>query len=285
MLTPGQMETLKVARKAKFGYFLTDGQVDVLLHEREATKELEEEEEVTVYLYHDHQNRIAATMTRPHVIVGEIAWLEVVTVKPRDGLFLNNGISRDLFVSMDELPTDRNLWPQEGDSLPVTPTFDKKGRVMGKLVSGQPIEKEAKKADKTIMNTQVSGIVYHFGSEGVFLLTDEKYLALLHESEMKEHPRLGQRLEVRVTFVREDGRINVSMHASKMESQVEDSEKVYRHLVNRGGSMPYGDKTTADEVKARFNISKSAFKRALGKLMKEDKVYQKDGWTYTKEKE
>ncbi|WP_139367510.1 S1 RNA-binding domain-containing protein [Bacillus alkalicellulosilyticus] len=285
MLLPGHMATLTVARKTNFGYFLTDGTEDILLHKREATRELELDEKVEVFLYHDHQKRIAATMEEPLITFGEIAWLEVVSVLPRDGLFLNNGISRDLFLSIDELPFERERWPKPGDRLPVSLINDKKGRVMAQHIKGPLIEKQAKKATELSLNQEVTGTVYHFVDEGVFLLTEEGYLAFLHESESSFVPRLGQQLTVRVTYVRDDGRINVSAFADKMKSQVEDSEKILEYMKSRDGAMPYGDKSQAEDITTRFNMSKAAFKRALGKLMKEQLVYQKEGWTYLKEKQ
>ncbi|MBU8905614.1 CvfB family protein [Desertibacillus haloalkaliphilus] len=283
-LKPGVMKTLTVARISSFGYFLTDGTEDVLLHRKEATKELEVDDKVDVFLYHDHQQRLAATMEKPLLTDDGIAWLEVVNVKQGHGLFLYNGISRDLFLSIDELPEDRKRWPRPGDRLPVSMTYDKKGRVMAKLVKGAPIETQAKQADKTLVNSELMGHVYHMLDNGAFLFTDEGYLAFLHNKEMTEQLRLGQALTVRVIFVREDGRVNVTLKPHQLESRISDSVEIYNYLQQRGGAMPYWDKSPSEDIKKRFGISKAAFKRALGKLMKENKVYQEEGWTYAKEK-
>ncbi|GAE33338.1 CvfB family protein [Halalkalibacter akibai] len=282
-LKPGYTEKLKVVRKADFGFFISDGNTDVLLHEREATEPIEVGDEVEVFLYHDHQGRLAATMEKPFLQLGEIAWLEAVEVKTGHGVFFHNGISRDLFLSMDELPYDRGMWPQPGDKLPLSLTWDKRGRLMGKLVKGEPIEKQSIKATAEVMNQEVSGYVYHFLDEGALLLTDEGYIAFLHNDEMVETPRYGQHIQTRVQFVREDGRINVTMMPKRSEQQDEDADRIYAFLQERGGSMPYWDKTPPEDIELRFSISKAKFKRALGKLMKEKKIEQRDGWTHLKQ--
>ncbi|ARK29295.1 CvfB family protein [Halalkalibacter krulwichiae] len=281
-LKPGYSVNLEVVRKASFGYFVSDGKTDVLLHQREAQEGIEIGQRVEVFLYHDHQGRLAATMEEPLLKIGEVAWLEAVEVKTGHGVFFNNGISRDLFLSMDELPYDRSQWPQPGDKLPLSLTWDKRGRLMGKLVKGEPVERHAKKAGAELMNQDVSGYVYHFLDEGALIITDEGFIAFLHNDEMDDVPRYGEHVNVRVHFVREDGRINVTMKPKRSEQQEEDAERIYRFLEERGGSMPYWDKTPPEDIELRFSISKAKFKRALGKLMKENKIEQRDGWTHIK---
>ncbi|BAB05048.1 S1 RNA-binding domain-containing protein [Halalkalibacterium halodurans] len=284
-LKPGYQVTMRVDRVRDFGAFLTDErkQEEVFLHKREMTREVSEGDEVTVFLYHDHKGRLAGTMEEPLLTVGEFAWLEVVAVKDGHGLFLHNGVSRDLFLSIDELPTDRSIWPQVGDRLPVSLTWDKKGRLMGKLVKGQPLEDQANKATNNLRKKEVHGTVYHFLDDGAVLFTEEGYLGYLHKTEMETKPRLGERITARVLYIREDGRINVTTFPVRTERQKGDADVIFDYLLSRGGAMPFSDRTPPEDIKKRFDMSKASFKRALGKLLKEGKVYQEDGWTYRKE--
>ena len=87
------------------------------------------------------------------------------------------------------------------------------------------------------------------------------------------------RLDYTYYFIRDDGRINVSMRPIKEKAINLDAQMLYDTLMARGGKMPYCDETASEVIRERFGISKSAFKRALGHLMKEGKVEQKDGWT------
>ncbi|MCM3549772.1 Nucleic acid-binding protein [Niallia circulans] len=285
MLKPGITADLAVVREAPFGYFLSDGHTDILLHQNEATKPLELEEKVSVFLYHDHQNRLSATMHGPIIKNDEMGWLKVVSVRQGHGVFVDNGISRDLFVSMDELPFDRREWPAVGDRLFCSLTWDKKGRLMGKLVKGSPVTSQAIAADRSWLNKEVEGVVYHFLDEGAALLIENGPVGFLHQDEAAEVPRLGQTIHGRVQFVRDDGRVNITQRLLRTEQQKEDADRILAFLAERKGGMPYTDKSPPEDIKARFGMSKAAFKRALGKLIKDGKVEQRDGFTYRVEKE
>jgi RNA binding S1 domain protein len=91
--------------------------------------------------------------------------------------------------------------------------------------------------------------------------------------------KVGEMVEGRITFKRDDGRVNVSMRPTKEKALVSDGDIIMEYLLNRGGKMPYSDESSAMLIKDKFNISKAAFKRALGHLMKEKKIVQEDGWT------
>lgn len=283
---PGMIVKLKVERKADFGYFLTSEKVeseDVLLHKRQVTEPIKVGDTVEVFLFHDHQGRLAATMEKPIVSLGNFNWLEVVSINERDGVFLYNGIDRDLFLSMDDLGPDRALWPKVGDKVPVSLIYDKKGRLMGRLLRGTPIEETAAQAPKTILNEEITGTIYSFAEKGVFVMTEEGYIAFLHFNETNEDIHLGKVITGRVTFVRDDGKINISMQPKAHERRHDDADKIYEFLEKREGGMPYTDGSDPIIIKQKFGMSKGAFKRAIGKLLKEGKVYQKDGWTDKKE--
>lgn len=282
-LKPGLTATLTVARKADFGYFLTDGKTDVLLHKREAGGEHEIGASLLVFLYHDHQNRLSATMEKPLVKNDEFAWLECIQVKKGHGIFLYNGITRDLFVSMDELPEDDDYWPARGDKMPVSLSWDKKGRLMGVLVRGLPLENVSVKADPIVLNQDVSGHVYHYVDEGALIFTDKGYLAFMHDDEMTGKLRIGERVRARVVYVREDGRINVTMKALRSERQKDDATTLLDYLKAHDGSMPFGDKSSPESIQGAFRMSKASFKRALGKLLKDGLIEQRNGWTYLKD--
>lgn len=114
-------------------------------------------------------------------------------------------------------------------------------------------------------------------------MTRERWIAFLHRSEFNGPILIGQMIKGRITFLREDGRINISLRQPKEKAINSDSEQILTFLKQRHGKMPYGDKTAPAVIKAKFGLSKASFKRALGHLMKEGKVTQKDGWTYIQE--
>lgn len=278
-LLAGMTLEMTVARQTEIGYFLRAGDDEVFLHRNEAHGRLHIDEEVEVFLYHDHENRLAATMDLPHVGMGEYGWLEVVDVSPRMGVFLDNGIKKDLLLFIDDLPKLADEWPRRGDHLLVTLKRDKLGRLLAKPVTENEISQFSVPADASMINKQVEGTVYKVIQAGAFLLTEEEHVLFIHRDEMTERLRLGQSVQCRVSYVREDGRLNGSMRERKEVQYNEDADKLLRYMINRDGAMPYTDDTPADIIRDKFQMSKSGFKRALGKLMKERKVEQADGWT------
>jgi uncharacterized protein len=284
MLEAGIMADLKVERKVPFGCFLSDGEADILLHQNETEGTVKEGQSVTVFLYIDHQDRLAATMAQPIITLGEFGWLVVADVNRRMGVFLDMGIHKELLLSKDDLSQDWKDWPQKGDRVFVGLKHDKKGRLLAKLGIGKELEESALKGTKAMIQKEVSGNIYRLIPVGAFLYSDEGYLGFLHHQDQKEPVRLGKRITVRVKSIREDGHLNVSQLPSKQEGYVEDSEAILQVLRDRGGAMPFSDDTNPDVIRTRFKISKAAFKRAMGKLMKEGLVYQEEGWTYLKQR-
>jgi predicted RNA-binding protein (virulence factor B family) len=87
----------------------------------------------------------------------------------------------------------------------------------------------------------------------------------------------------RVTYIRDDGRLNASLKESKEKALITDAEKIMELLQNRNGKMPYSDESSPEVIRDKFGISKAAFKRALGHLLRENRIVEEDGWTYLKE--
>ncbi|QQE73869.1 DNA-binding protein [Brevibacillus composti] len=278
-LQAGMQLAMTVEREIEPGYFLRAGEDEVFLHRREAERRLSPGDEVDVFLYHDHENRLAATMEQPYVGLNEYGWLEVVDSMPQMGVFLDNGIGKDLLLFVDDLPKLKFEWPRIGDRLLVSLKRDKLGRLLAKPVTEEEINKIAVPAPDSAHNQWVEGTVYKVIKDGAFLFTDDEYVMFVHREEMTEPLRLGQSVRCRVSYVREDGRINGSMRVRKEVQYGEDADKLLAYLTQRGGAMPYTDDTQPDVIREKFAMSKSAFKRALGKLMKERRVEQADGWT------
>ncbi len=281
-LQAGTTVTLLVKRETPDGYFLSNGKEDVLLHRREITESFDPNKDQAVFLYQDHQGRLTATMKKPIIQIGQYGWVEVVGVKQDLGVFVDIGISKDILVSKDDLPAISSLWPTTGDRLYCSLRTDKKGRLFGALATEEEIRKIVKKAKKVDFNKNINGYVYRLLKVGSFLVTEEGILGFVHESERTREPRLGEKVTGRIIDVKPDGSVNISLLERGYEKINDDAEKIYAYLASRNGAMPYWDKSFPEEIKKRFNMSKGAFKRALGKLMKDGKVYQEDGWTYFK---
>ena len=128
----------------------------------------------------------------------------------------------------------------------------------------------------------VSGKVYNVTEAGAFIITEDKNIGFVHRDETADPLSPGMMVSARVTFVRPDGRINLSLRPLKEVSRLVDAEKILSYLRTRKGGMPFSDDTPADVIREKFGMSKSAFKRALGKLFKEGLVMEENGWIVRK---
>lgn len=281
-LKPNTVATLKVVRSSELGAFLDAGTGnttdDILLHKVQQAHEVAIGDEVKVFLYLDPKGRLTASMRVPQMREGQIARVKIINTS-KDGAFVDVGAERGIFMPFagmrGKVKTGEKVWAKL--------YTDKSGRLAVTMEVEDEIRRASKPATDVKVGDFVTGSVYNFTDQGAFIFTNERYIAFLHNQEMKERPKVGEEVTARVTFIREDGRINVSTRPQKEDAITVDSAKIMELLTSRGGKMPYSDDTAPEVIKEKFNISKAAFKRALGKLIKENAVEQKDGWTYLKE--
>ena len=277
---PGDVVTLKVARQSEMGAFLDAGtgntSDDILLHKLQQTEEIKEGDKVKVYLYLDPNKRLTASMKLPKMREGQLGYVKVISVT-RDGGFVDIGAERGVFLPYSQMrghvSPNQLVW--------VKLYRDKSGRPAVTMRVEDDMVKASKPAEGLKVGDNVTGTVYNILQEGFFIFTNQRFIAFIHRSEVPGgRLDFGQEVTCRVTYLREDGRINCSMRLQKENALVADAEEIYSFLEKRGGKMPYCDSTPLEIIKQKFGISKAAFKRALGHLMKQGKIRQEDGWTY-----
>ncbi len=278
-LSENTIVTIKVLRMSDQGAFL-DGQTgdtndDILLHKDQQTAPVAIGDEVTVFLYHDPKGRLTASMRLPAMNIGQIGYTNVINTT-NFGCFVEMGTERGIFMPHAEMRGR----PQVGEKVWVRLYEDKSGRLAVSMDVDDAMRRASKPATDSTVGQMVKGAVYNLTADGAFFITPERWIAFLHRSEMTRSLKVGEMIEARITFKRDDGRINVSMRPIKEEAMVSDSDKILAYLETRSGRMPYSDESSAEMIKDKFGISKSAFKRALGHLMKEKKIKQEEGWTY-----
>lgn len=278
----GTIQTMTVDRKIDSGYVLKKDMTEALLHHNETESALEVEQDVDVFLYQDKKGNLTATTKLPEVVMDEYGWGKVVSVLPNLGVFVDIGTTKEFLVSKDDLPLFENVWPKEEDMLFVTLGKDRKGRLLAIPATEGVMQREFEHAPESLLNQKVTGRVYHTSREGTAILTNEHYRGFIHHTERKNEPRLGELVEGRVIEVRFDGTLNISLRPLKQHGIIEDSDLILTHLKEHDGVIPFSDKSDPEDIRGTFNISKAAFKRALGKLMKEGKIEQRDGKTYLK---
>ena len=278
-LKSGQIATLTVLQEEGSRYFLTNGQVEVPLNKSEVLEELAIGDNVEVFLYADRRGELQATTAIPTITQGEYGWARVLKVS-KEGALVDIGTSREVLVKGEDLPAIEEIWPQAGDHLFMTLRVDRNGELFGRLVTEEKVNEQYEGAFEDMYNQNIVARPYRLLPVGSFLLGVEKpHRIFVHNSEMKAEPRLGEDVSVRIIDVKEDGSMNGSLLPRKHERLGEDAEKIFAYLESVGGKMPFGDKSTPEEVQEMFGMSKGAFKRALGTLYKARKIKQENGWT------
>jgi predicted RNA-binding protein (virulence factor B family) len=214
-------------------------------------------------------------MKLPQMREGQVARVRVINVT-KDGAFVDVGAERGIFMPYAGMRGAIKT----GDKVWVKLYRDKSGRFAVTMKVEDELRRAARPAANVQVGDEINGVVYNFNEQGAFIFTDERYIAFLHNDEMVTKPLIGQEITVRITYLREDGRLNVSMRPLKQDAITLDAGKILELLKARDGKMPYSDDTSPEIIKTKFGISKAAFKRALGKLIKNKQVKQHEGWTY-----
>lgn len=264
----GKYQELIVTKETDFGVFLntSDGEDSekILLPKSQVPEGTQLKDVLNVFVYKDSEDRPIATMLEPDITLGGVARLYVNQVTPI-GAFLEWGLSKDLF-----LPFKEQLYEvKEGDAVLVTLYIDKSERLCASMHVYQALRNDSdyQKDDS------VFGRVYEISDNfGVFIAVDDKYSALLPQKEVFETYRINQPVHARVAQIMEDGRLTLSVKKKIPEQMNEDADFIYRCLEQENGFLPFHDKSSPEAIKNRFHMSKNAFKRGIGHLLKEGKI-------------
>lgn len=290
-LASGTVRTFRVLEEHSRGFTLEAGNARVLLPFPEALgRPIRAGDEVEAFLYHDSKDRLVATLREPAAKFGDIARLAVADVNERLGCFLDIGLARHVLLPLKELPKEPSLRPNVGDEVYVRIDRDKEGRLLARAVKEDDLDHLVFRAPQDWKNRWMDAWVYRTLSSGSLAVVEGGVLGFgaigfIPAHERPRPLRVGEKVNARVTFVRDDGRVNLSMRKQKEIGRVEDADNLFAELKKRpDGAMPYSDETPADIVAKRFGISKAAFKRALGKLYKDGLIEQKGSWTMLTEK-
>jgi len=263
----GDINRLTVNRKTDIGYMLDSSDGEIFLHNNESNYAvLKPGDHVEAFLYFDQKGRLAATLKTPIITVSRPGFLTVSDVNPSLGVFLHMGIAKDILLSKDTLPLSIEQWPQKGDKLYVT--IRVKSKLVAKIASSEEIQL---KPNTTLsVKDKVVAYVQRIGKEGVNLLTLEGHPIFVHHSMIKESIHLGEEKEVKITYISDRG-ITGSLIEQKEVSMFEDANRILTHLI-RYGDLNLTSDSSPEDIYHTFQMSKKAFKRAIGHLYSERKI-------------
>ncbi|MCB5882598.1 S1 RNA-binding domain-containing protein [Lachnospiraceae bacterium EP-SM-12S-S03] len=260
----GKKQMLMVVKKVDFGVYLGNEEERVLLPKKQVPEGIEIGDPVEVFLYKDSADRLIATTNEPKLTLGELAVLTVADTG-KYGAFLDWGLEKDLFLPFKQ----QTAKVAKGDKCLVTLYIDKSERLCATMKVYELLRKDSPYKK----NDHVSGIIYETSPEfGVFVAVDNLYSALIPKKEVYGKLHVGQVVEARVTDVKEDGKLDLSVRERIPEQMDKDAKLIWERLEEYGGILPFTDKADPEVIKREFGLSKNAFKRAVGRLLKEEKI-------------
>lgn len=251
-------------------------QKDGLTYQVQSKEEFSLGDTVKGFAYLNQANKPMLTTDIPAITNEHYGWAKVVDQKRNLGIFVDIGLAdKDIVVSLDDLPQEGQLWPRVGDQVLIKLTTDKKDRIWGVLADQKYFKAATNRGNDSLHNNDISGTVVELRSAGEYVMTNDHYLAYIPQEERDETPRLGQNIDGRVIGVRVDGVLYISLQPRAHEVMDEDAKMIYAAILrSEDKAIPYHDKSDPQAIRDYFGISKGQFKRAVGRLMKENLVDQ-----------
>lgn len=269
MLKLGEKQVLTVKKRVEFGVYLVDPEENkeeeaVLLPMKQVPDGTETGDSIEVFLYKDSRDRLIATVNEPKLTLGQVATLQVVQTN-HIGAFLDWGLEKDLFLPFKE----QTARVSTGDNCVVALYIDKSGRLCATMKVYHYLRQDSpyKKDDK------VRGIIYEISDNfGAFVAVDGCYSALIQKKEMTRPLQVGEQVEARITGVRKDGKLSLSLREKAYLQMDVDAERVLQKIKEEDGELPFNDKADPELIRKEMNMSKNEFKRAVGRLLKMEKI-------------
>ena len=268
MIRLGEKQKLMVVKKVEFGVYLAENSTDearVLLPAKQVPQGADIGDEILVFVYKDSKDRLISTTLEPRLKLGEFAALTVVSVQ-KIGAFLDWGLEKDLF-----LPYKEQIGKvQEQVEVIVRLYIDKSRRLCASM---REIYELLETDSPYHTGDMVLGRVYEFSNNfGTFVAVDDRYSALIPHYEDCSFLRAGDSIEARVTGVKPDGKLDLTLRDKAYMQMDQDAQKVMEVIEEYAGVLPFNDKASPEVILREMKMSKNAFKRAVGRLYKERRI-------------
>ncbi|MBK7184133.1 MAG: GntR family transcriptional regulator [Bacteroidetes bacterium] len=262
MIEVGKYNELEVVKQMDFGIYLRKDDVEVLMPTKWVPKETAIGDVMDVFVYRDSDDRLIATTMQPYAISGEFAFLEVREVNSI-GAFLDWGMEKDLLVPFSEQPV--KMIPNR--SYVVFVYTDEK---TNRMVASAKLNKFIERDDIDLQaNDIVDLLIYSETDKGLNAIVNNMYVGLIYKNEIFDQVRVGDKLKGYVKQVREDNKIDLSLQKAGFELVDDVKWRILNLMKETNGFLPLNDNSTPEEIKAGLQISKKAFKKAVGALYKE----------------
>lgn len=261
----GMIQKLKIVKKVDFGLYL-DGfdYGEILLPLKDVPASCEVDEELEVFIYLDSEDRIIATTRTPFVTIGEAVMLKAVDITTI-GAFFDWGLQKDLLVPYKE----QNIPARNGMSYPVTVYVDNSNRLTGSM----RIDKYLKPNQEGLNeNDQCDVLIYGKTDLGFKAVINKTTVGLFYNSELFKPLKIGQKTKAYISKIREDGKIDLRIDPPGIKKSEMLSDKILKAINDENGTIKLNDKSSPEDIKNRFQVSKRNFKDAIGILYKQKKI-------------
>lgn len=258
----GEYNRLTIVKAVDFGLYLDGGdEGEILLPSRYVPKDCRIGDELDVFIYLDNEERIVATTQKPLAKVGDFAYLEVSWVNEY-GAFLHWGPLKDLFCPFRE----QKMRMEIGESYIVFVYIDRESY---RIAASAKIEYYLQKdTPPYTVGTETDLLIWQKTNLGFKVIIDNRYQGLVYEDQIFKRIHTGDRMKGYISQVREDGKLDVTLQPLGYQQARAFSDTLLQYLKNNGGFCDLGDKSDAEDIKRRFQVSKKTFKKAVGDLYK-----------------
>lgn len=263
MIKIGEYNTLKILRDTDPGLFLGDNEDnDVLLPNKYVPKQFEIGEEISVFVYLDHEERLVATTLKPHIKPDEFALLRC-NYTNQFGAFLDWNLEKDLFCPFKE----QAFKMRKGDWYLVFCYIDEK---TDRLVASSKTNSFLSNKELSVNQfDEVDLIVSHPSEIGMNVIVNEKHLGLIYTDDIYREISVGDRVKGIVKKIRPDNKLDISLGEIGYRNIEPNAQIILDILEDNSGFMPFTDKSNPEEIRETFEMSKKAFKKAIGSLYKQ----------------
>ena len=268
----GKLNTLKVVREQEFGVYLdAEPHGEILLPRSEMLERYNIGDEIEVFIYFDSEDRIIATVKKPAIMVGEFAFLKVVSVTTI-GAFLDWGLLKDLFVPFNE----QKQTMEEGKYYLVHAYFDEKSN---RIAASSKIDKfPGGDINKYVEEQMVNLIIGTETDLGYKAIVNGADWGVLYRNEVFQKLKYGQQITGYIKKVREDGKIDLCLDKPGPQKIDSVSQAILDKLKENDGYLPLTDKTSPEIISKMFGVSKKSYKKAIGALYKRKHIIlEKEG--------
>lgn len=266
MVQVGQYNLLEIVKEVDFGVFLDGGDIgNILLPKRYVPSGCEIGDELEVFIYLDSEDEIIATTEQPFAQVGQCAYLKVTDVNQM-GAFLDWGLPKDLLVPFNEQHKPMEL----GKSYVVTLYLDEHSQ---RIVASSRLSRHLYEESRFFSPQQpVKLLICGRSDMGYKAVVNGTHLALLFKDDAFKPLKYGQKVDGYIKDIRQDHKINVSLQLPPIQQREQLTEQIIDHLKDNNGSSTLTDKSAPDAIYHQFNVSKKAYKKAIGSLYKAKRI-------------